>query len=420
MKKVIWTLVMVMCFGCAGCLPEPAGWIVEKQYDIPENIPSGGKIKWTYPFSSGDEWNVNLAIGSDGTAYLSTHNLSYDSVTSSVTDYKIHAINSDGTSKWFFDFGIDISLLNFTPVIGQDGTLYQLARCKNNSQYSMNLYAISPEGTQKWIASIPEELMSMGPMIDSTGTIYLQASASYEHPYQLYAFNTDGTEKWATGSEITRPLSFIGLDGNLYTISDSIGSTSLTKRQATNSSSNSTRTLQALNSSDGSVWREVEIFEDIMPVVSTEGTIYASNENQLLAYTSEGKRSWTFTAAYYENIASLSIGAENAVYVIADYVETAPINVRHSQLYALNAEGKIKWQLPIGNGFPTLHIGPDGTIYLLSDQILYAVNPDGSWKWRFESEETFTSMTVGPEGMVYPVSSTGMVYAIKDTGAEGE
>ena len=68
------------------------------------------------------------AIASNGILYVGSY------------DFNLYAINPDGTQKWVFPtkYFIDSS-----PAIGPDGTIYVGSEDKN-------LYAINPDGTQKW------------------------------------------------------------------------------------------------------------------------------------------------------------------------------------------------------------------------------------------------------------------------------
>ena len=60
--------------------------------------------------------------------------------TSDRDDDNLYAINPDGTQKWAFSTG---SYITSSPAIGADGTIYV-------GSDDDNLYAINPDGTQKW------------------------------------------------------------------------------------------------------------------------------------------------------------------------------------------------------------------------------------------------------------------------------
>jgi len=157
-------------------------------------INPDGTQNW-YQGRGGRVWD-SPAIGADGTIYVGS------------VDCDFYASNQDGTMKWIFDIhdGTDGST-----VIGSDGTIYVTGI--DNSKYQLpiphNLYAIYPDGTQKWAIDLGNYLET--PAISSDGTIYV---GSNDH--RLYAITPYGTKKWAfeTGGSLCSPA--IGPDGTIY------------------------------------------------------------------------------------------------------------------------------------------------------------------------------------------------------------
>ena len=74
-------------------------------------------------------------------------------------------------------------MIDSSPAIGADGTIYV-------GSDDNNLYAINPNGTQKWAFPTGMTIVS-SPAIGADGTIYV---GSYDN--NLYAINQDGTQKW--------------------------------------------------------------------------------------------------------------------------------------------------------------------------------------------------------------------------------
>ncbi len=74
--------------------------------------------------------------------------------------------------KWAFP--VDCDLYNAFPVIGADGTIYFGNEVDNNSLVSGALYAINPDGTEKWAfsTSLNDDMIS-NPAIGADGTIYI-------------------------------------------------------------------------------------------------------------------------------------------------------------------------------------------------------------------------------------------------------
>ena len=77
---------------------------------------------WETPYSTGGTIFSSPAIAADGTVYIGSN------------DNKLHAINSDGSSKWTFTTG---DWVDSTPAIGADGTVYF-------GSWDNQLYAIDP------------------------------------------------------------------------------------------------------------------------------------------------------------------------------------------------------------------------------------------------------------------------------------
>ena len=124
------------------------------------------------------------AIGVDGTIYTGSN------------DDNLYAINPDGTQKWAFTTNGTVN----SSAIGLDGTIYA-----GSDDY--HLYAINPDGTQKWAFATNGEV-NRSPAIGLDGTIYA-GSVNY-----LYAINPDGTQKWAFYGSVSSPT--IGVDGTIY------------------------------------------------------------------------------------------------------------------------------------------------------------------------------------------------------------
>ena len=90
----------------------------------------------------------------------------------SYDDY-LYAINPDGTEKWKFKTDSDVKS---SPAIGSDGTIYV-------GSYDDYLYAINPDGTEKWKVETVSFVYS-SPAIGSDGIIYV---GSHHYLYALYS-----------------------------------------------------------------------------------------------------------------------------------------------------------------------------------------------------------------------------------------
>ena len=180
--------------------------------------------KWIFNTPGYGGWLSTPAIGSDGTVYASAN-------ASGLVNGLLYAVNPDGTQKWMKILSSRVG----TPSIGTDDTLYVgvYSYSSRNSYLSAwtsggiikwtfptgenigmiskaiggdgtiyvrgwrTLYAVNPDGTQKWAHQIGEWGFSMA--IDKHGIIYLPAG------YDLLAVNPDGSRKWSISNY---PLSF--------------------------------------------------------------------------------------------------------------------------------------------------------------------------------------------------------------------
>ena len=265
------------------------------------------------------------------------------------------------------------------PAIGADGTIYIGSNDKN-------LYAINPDGSQKWMFTTGDYIVS-SPAIGADGTIYVGSCDK-----NLYAINPDGSKKWyfVTGGEIHSSPA-IGVDGTIY-----IGS--------------SDGNLYAINLYGNKVWSFTTggmIYSS--PAIGADGTIYVgSYDKNLYAINPDGSLKWSFPTG--DRIySSPAIGADGTIY----------IGSNDKNLYAINPDGSPKWSFMTGHWIESSPvIGADGTIYVgtadyVADQHLYAINPDGSLKWNWATANCIrSSPAIGADGTIYVGSDDKCLYAI--------
>jgi outer membrane protein assembly factor BamB len=153
-----------------------------------------GTKKWSFVHSEGYGAGYAIAIADDGTIYIGVYNEDLGSL--------LFAVNPDGSQKWLVDRYSSISIYGFA--IGLDGTIYA------NTEED-GVYALNADGTEKWHFATPDGVYTAA-VVDAEGTIYFGCYDS-----KVYALNPDGTEKWsfATDYEIDASPA-IGADGTLY------------------------------------------------------------------------------------------------------------------------------------------------------------------------------------------------------------
>jgi len=288
---------------------------------------------------------------------------------------------TDGTQKWAFDAG---SAVKTSPAVGADGTIYVGS---DDGLGGGNLYAINPNGTQKWVYNLNG--VKDSPAIGAGGTIYV---GSYDPMGggNLYAINPDGSQNWVclVGDTTTSPA--IGLDGTIYVALSHGGLTAISRE--------GTKKWWFPTSGD---------IATSSPAVGADGTIYMQAYTNFYAINPDGTQKWVFEVS--NQYASPAIGSNGTIYCGDDV---------KGKLYALNPEdGTQKWAFSLGKAgisHSSPAIGADGTIYVGAyDHNFYAINPDGTRKWNFRTGDVVdSSPAIGTDGTIYVGSDDGHLYAI--------
>lgn len=325
------------------------------------------------------KWNCDVGnkiqsaptIGTDGTIYVGSY------------DKNLYALSADGTLKWVYTtiVGIYGEGIRSSPAVGNNNSIYV-------GSVDGNLYALNPrDGSLKWRYTTGHAILS-SPAIGADGTIYV---GSYDN--KLYAIKPDGSFKWSftTGGFIYSSPA-IGVDGTIY-----FGSYD--------------KYLYAVKS-DGSLrWKYLTgDFIDSSPAIGADGTVYVGSFDHNLyainAHDGSLKRTFTTGDRIYS---SPAIGADGTIYV-GSYDGT---------LYAIDpVDVSLKWKCSTGSPiwYSSPAVGADGTIYVgSSDGKVYAINPDnGSIRWALPIGDSisYSSPAIGPNGNIYIGSDDGRLYAI--------
>ena len=343
--------------------------------------PDTSTVKWIFP--TGDRISGSAAIGEDGTIYIGTHD-KY-----SWTGSRLYAIYPDGTEKWHWT-PPSHKIFNFidsTPAVASDGTLY--VGCGDRS-----LYALYPNGTLKWefYASPPwwwkwckeyKGFVLTSPAISQDGTIYIG-----NNNHRLYAINPDGTQKWSYKTKgAIRSSPAIGAHGTIY-----VGSHD--------------KKLYAINPDGNLEWKySTHGWVVSSPAIGPDGTVYVgSHDKKLHAINPDGSRQWKYPTCGWI-VSSPAIGADGTIYVGSN----------DRKLYAVNPDGTLQWKYSTDCYIlSSPAIDADGTIYVGSfDKKLHAVNPDGSSLWNYSTGNRifYSSPVIASDGTIYIGNWAGDLYA---------
>ncbi|HIH28320.1 MAG TPA: PQQ-like beta-propeller repeat protein [Thermoplasmata archaeon] len=226
-----------------------------------------------------EEWSIKI----EGSSTCSPSIAADDTIYFGDNSYIIYALNPDGTEKWRYATGY---IVMGSPAISiEDGTIY----IGSGDYY---LYALYPNGTLRWRFETGDHIKGSA-SIATDGTIYIPSFDGY-----LYALYPNGTLRWrvSTGDSLAAAGVAIGKFGTIY-----VG----------------TEMLRAYNP-DGTLKWMIDVqgyIEGTVPAVSADGTIYVSADNCLVAVNPDGTEKWRIPLSNEQVRSSPSIGPDDRVYV---------------------------------------------------------------------------------------------------------
>jgi outer membrane protein assembly factor BamB len=287
-------------------------------------IYPNGSIKWRCRIEQGiGDFGSSPAIADDGTIYVGTTFGSY-----------IYAINPDGTEKWkFWGPEIDTSIN-----INDDGVIYY--------GHHEGVTARYPNGTIKWVFHTGDFVQST-PAIDDNGIIYFGS-----HDYHVYSVYPNGTMKWSfsTGNWVHGSPT-IGFDGMIYVGSDD-------------------NYLYALYPNGTMKWRVMVGGMRASPSLDKEGNLYFGVwESKILSVSPEGVIRWEFVLGNRSGVwgSTAAVSDDGTVYV---GVSIDIDMLGGGEIIALNANGTLKWRKIVSDQLvrSSAVIGADGTVYICSSE----------------------------------------------------
>ncbi len=250
-------------------------------------VTSSGTLKWTFATGATGVIGASPAIGGDGTVYVGG------------TDMNLYALDgSTGAKKWSFAAG---TMISSTPAIAGNGTIYFRDDTK--------LYALTGAGAQSWSFALADSTTGTysSPAVGANGTIYVGTNTG-----SLYAVNPDGTQKWkySANENVTTPgdadiytspaiaadgtIYFANLHGTVYAISDN--GTSAAKKWSWTTSDQSSVTSSIALGADGTLY-------------------FAGYDHKLHALNSSGSEKWSCPLGDEVRASSPAVAADGTIYV---------------------------------------------------------------------------------------------------------
>jgi hypothetical protein len=379
--------------------------------------PPPGTVLWTY--DAGSTIASSPALGPDGTVYVGTAG----------TLYAIRNQGPIASAKWTSG----IPYVCSSPAVAADGTVY-ISAMDSGTPASGYLYALSSNGATNWT------FYSQGngsPAIGFDNTVYVTGGA------HLYALTPDGTQKWnvVIGGNVTFGTPALAPDGTIYIASPEAGS------------------FSALSPAGGLKWSKPAYLGPAeSPAIGVDGTVYLVGSG-LFAYRADGSSPWSLQGPLYAAPAlgndgtiyvagSTAFGFEyglslNAFFPngslrwqvqtnlgggpqLAQQIGTPAVdaggNVYVAALntaFAFSPEGVVRWAYTPGDGAPSmtsLALGGDGTIYATFGSKLYAIagaNTPGNSTWPMYHQNVRHTGKLEKPVLAQPQKSTGSNFTFQ-------
>ncbi|HEV3469226.1 MAG TPA: Ig-like domain-containing protein [Pyrinomonadaceae bacterium] len=307
--------------------------------------PSDGRVRWRFTMAA-DYTLHRAAVGPDGTVYVND------------VAGRLYALTPSGGLKWIFQAGIGGSVGPVT--VGPDGTVYvggwttrdPAQTCSFDPVNVHGIFAVNPDGTQKWLFNRTCDTLVAGPNVGPDGRIYGVTDVG---GLGAFALKPDGAVAWQ--------------DGRWGTDTGNLGAE-----------------LSFGPAAPGQP--PTQFYFQNNPTTGPQDTIKG--------YTIDGRK--VFEQA--TNIEGQPVAGPLAGNV---FTVTFPTGVG-TRLRSYTPQGTLRWQSPISpvSGMSAPDAAPDETVYVTVDGgVLYAVDPaTGAARWKYDDPYVVNAPVVSPDNRV--------------------
>jgi len=250
------------------------------------------------------------AFASNGEVYIMTRNNNDRGARNFTLDLT--------TQNWIFETGTDF---NCVPAIASDGTIYAIAT-------NDNIYAINPDGTQKWSATYGVDgYASSAIALAEDGTIYASAKLNSAGDGVLKAYNPiDGTEKWSvtfTGENVEKGGPAVAADGTVY-----LGNTG--------------GKMQAFNPLNGNIlWTYTASSAiEVVPAIDNLGRLYFGDTSGIFyVLNSDGTEAYTPLSLGTKITSPAAINSDGTIYVGVETASAGKLSALNTSATGLQVGG---------------------------------------------------------------------------------
>ncbi|MFC1530423.1 PQQ-binding-like beta-propeller repeat protein [Gemmatimonadota bacterium] len=369
-NRIVTLLVLlpILTVVITGCTTEP-------ERDL------AGTLRWSLLI--GSEIHSAPAISPDGTIVITAR------------DEQVYSISPFGQILWQQGAGVP---LFSSPVIGGDGSIYV-------GSGDGSMLAWTEDGVPEFVYGAPGGFYTTAPAISSEGTLfYGQGFSGTTLDWGVFfALEPGYWLNWYIGAwDWSAKLSPVISDDGEYILPYGYG-------------------VEGINPANGERSWTYTIESEVTshsPAIDSDGIIYFGAKDGLHALTASGELFWHYEMDV-EEVFSPVTGVDGTI-----YVSTRDLNEnQHPALFAINADGTLKWSYTSYNGASPPVVGSNGTIYWpTTKNRLLALSETGELDWMYllsgRAEWSSEAPSLGPDGTLYMGTTTGVLLAIR-TNSQG-